>query len=421
MTSQRQHFKPAPSALTSTAKNDSARRKDRLKIPAAQRRNVLLYYAFSFFVGFYIATGTTVLFERRLGLSFAQIFTLDAIYMLMFILFEIPSGALADLIGRKKAILAGLFTLTLAALVTGNAQNFLHLFLSFFIWALGFSLISGSSDALLYDSLKSEKLYHRTSGRALFFSTIGLAFAGVTGPLLFAQHFRLPYLFSALPFAAALFVMIFYREPAVAREQNFSLRNHARQIRQGAEKAFGNRFIRWSTGALALVFTVSYTFASSYQPYLTEIGFDVRQFAFILPLLFVIEALGGAWSERITSRLGEAVAFWGSFLLIGASLLSLGLLASRSVLPIMLVYGFLQGFARPLVSTYANRYIESEHRATIISVQMMASTITSAFLLFLFGLVTDRIGVIALAAVIGALVLAAGVPLLLLKPGGRKR
>jgi MFS family permease len=414
MTSQARNVKAALRTPRSLTKNDDSR-----KIPPAQRRNVLLYYAFSFFVGFYIATGTTVLFERQLGLSFAQIFTLDAIYMLMFILFEIPSGALADLIGRKKAILAGLFTLTLAAIVTGNAQNFLQLFLSFFIWALGFSLISGSSDALLYDSLNSEKLYHRTSGRALFFSTIGLACAGVTGPLLFAQHFRLPYLFSALPFAAALLVMIFYREPAVARELSFSLRNHLRQIRQGAEKAFGNRFILWSTGALALVFTVSYTFASSYQPYLTEIGFDVRQFAFILPLLFVIEALGGAWSERITSRLGETVAFWGSFLLIGISLLSLGLLASRSVLPIMLVYGFLQGFARPLVSTYANRYIESEHRATIISVQMMASTVTSAILLFLFGLVTDRIGVIALAAVIGALVLAAGVPLLLLKPGKR--
>jgi hypothetical protein len=59
----------------------------RRKIKPARRRNILLYYAFSFLVGFYIATGTTVLFERQLGLSFAQIFTLDAIYMLMFILF----------------------------------------------------------------------------------------------------------------------------------------------------------------------------------------------------------------------------------------------------------------------------------------------------------------------------------------------
>lgn len=388
----------------------------RRKIKPAQRRNILLYYAFSFLVGFYIATGTTVLFERQLGLSFAQIFTLDAIYMLMFILFEIPSGALADLMGRRKTILAGLATLIFAAIATGNAQNFTHLFLSFFIWALGFSLISGSSEALLYDSLKDEKLFHRISGRALSFSVSGLALAGVVGPLLFAQHFRLPYLSSALPFAAALLVMIFYRETTTTAKQQFSIRNHAKQIREGARRAFDNRFVLWSTGALALVFAVSYTFTSSYQPYLTQIGFNVTQFAFILPLMFVSEALGGAWSEKITSRVGEIAAFWGNFLLLGMSLLFLGFLASKFVVPLLLVYGFLQGFARPLVSTYANRYIDSDHRATIISVQVMFSTITASALLFSFGFLTDRIGVIALAGVIGTLVLAAGIPLLLVRP-----
>jgi MFS family permease len=386
------------------------------KIEPALRRNILLYYAFSFLVGFYIATGTTVLFERQLGLSFAQIFTLDAIYMLMFILFEIPSGALADLIGRKRTILAGLAVLVVAAVATGNAQNFMHLFLSFFLWALGFSLISGSSEALLYDGIKDEKLFHRTTGRALSFSVGGLALAGIAGPLLFAQHFRLPYLSSALPFGAALFIMVFYREAAVTAKQGFTIRNHVKQIREGGRRAFGNRFVLWSTGALALVFTVSYSFTSLYQPYLTQVGFSVTQFAYILPLMFVSEAIGGAWSEKINSRLGESAAFWGNFLMLGASLLILGILASKFAVPLLLVYGFTQGFARPLVSTYTNRYISSEHRATIISVQVMFSTIAASALLFSFGFLTDRIGVIALTAVIGVLVFAAGIPLLLLRP-----
>src|SRR5690349_21613218 len=113
---------------------------------STEQRNILLYYAFNFFVGLYLATGTTVLFEQKLGLSFTQIFTLDAVYMLMFILFEIPSGALADLIGRKKTILAGLAVLVVGAIATGNAHTFYQLFGTFFIWACGFSLISGSSE-----------------------------------------------------------------------------------------------------------------------------------------------------------------------------------------------------------------------------------------------------------------------------------
>jgi MFS family permease len=387
----------------------------RAKIPAAQRRNIFLYYAFSFLVGFYIATGTTVLFEQRLGLSYAQIFTLDAIYMLMFVFFEVPSGALADLLGRKKTILAGLATLIVAAVATGNAQNFLHLFLSSLIWTLGFSLISGSSEALLYDSLKDEKLFHRVTGRALSFSIIGLALAGALGPLLFAQNFRLPYLSSTLPFGAALLIMLFYRE-AEAKRQPFSAGNYVRQIREGARRAFASRFVLWSMGALAIVFAVSYTFTSAYQPYLIQIGFSVTQFAFILPLMFVSEAFGGAWSERTTARLGETVAFWANILALGVSLLALGFVASKAAVPILVVYGFLQGFLRPLVSTYANRYIESEHRATVISVQVMVSTVAASALLFIFGFVTDRIGVIALAGVLGALVLIAGVALLLAKP-----
>jgi MFS family permease len=384
---------------------------------AEQRRNVVLYYAYSFLLGFYIATGTTVLFERRLGLSFSQIFTLDAIYMLMFILFEIPSGALADVIGRKKTLLAGLGVLVAAAFATGNAQNFTHLFLSFFLWAIGFSLVSGSSEALIYDTLKNEKRFHQVSGRALFFSVAGLALAGIVGPLLFSRDFRLPYFASALPFAIAFLSMLAYRETAVeSGASRFSMRKHVLQIREGIKTAISNRFIMWSTGALAVVFAVSYTFTSLYQPYLVQVGFAVSQFAYILPLMFIAEAFGGAWSERISSRLGERIAFWTSILFLGTSLFIMGLLASKFVVPLLALYGFLQGVLRPLISTYANRHIEASHRATIISVQVMMSTVVASALLFVFGFLTDRIGVIALTGLIGVLVLTAGIPLMLLRP-----
>jgi MFS family permease len=383
----------------------------------AQPRNILLYYAFSFFLGFYIATGTTVLFERKLGLSFAQIFTLDAIYMLMFILFEIPSGALADLVGRKKTILAGLATLVVAAIATSSAQNFLQLLLSFFLWAIGFSLTSGSSEALIYDSLKDEKQFHQVSGRALSFSVGGLALAGIVGPLLFSKDFRLPYVVSALPFATGFLAMLFYREAATAvSSQPLSVKKHVIQIRNGIEMALRNRFVLWSTGVLALVFAVSYTFQSLYQPYLIQVGFTVTQFAYILPIMFVTEAVGGATSEKITSRLGERAAFWVNILLLGASLLLVGLLANKLVVVLLLVYGFVQGVLRPLVSTYANRYIEGSHRATTISVQVMVSTFIASALLFGLGFLTDRFGVILLAGVVGGLVLVVGIPLLALKP-----
>jgi hypothetical protein len=236
------------------------------------------------------------------------------------------------------------------------------------------------------------------------------------GPLLFARDFRLPYLASAVPFAAALLAMAFYREAAPAAKQEFSVSSYLTQIRVGARKAFASRFVLWSMGALAIGFAISYTFTSAYQPYLIQVGFSVSQFAFILPLMFLSEAAGGAWSEKITSWVGETAAFWANILALGASLVALGLLASKLAVPVLIVYGFLQGFLRPLASTYANRHIESEHRATVVSVQVMISTVAASALLFAFGFLTDRIGVIALAGALGALVVVAGGALLLAKP-----
>jgi MFS family permease len=216
--------------------------------------------------------------------------------------------------------------------------------------------------------------------------------------------------------------MLAYREIAVeSGAGRFSVRKHILQIRDGIKTAVANQFTLWSTGALALVFAVSYTFTSLYQPYLVQVGFTVSQFAYILPLMFIAEALGAAWSERISSRVGERIAFWTCIMSLGASILIMGLLASKLVVPLLLVYGFLQGVLRPLISTYANRHIEAAHRATIISVQVMMSTIVASALLFVFGFLTDRIGVIALTGLIGALVLAAGIPLLLLRPTAASR
>src|SRR3989344_9619325 len=109
----------------------------------ALRKDIIFYYLFSCLLGFYSANGTTVLFERVLGFSYSRIFILAAVYMLMFILFEIPSGAFADLLGRKKSIALGCLLLTLGAITSGLSNNFWQLFLSFFLWAAGFSCISG--------------------------------------------------------------------------------------------------------------------------------------------------------------------------------------------------------------------------------------------------------------------------------------
>ena len=379
------------------------------------KKDRLAYYLFNFFIGFYIANGTTILFARQLGFSFSRIFVLTAVYMLMFVIFEIPTGAFADLAGRKKSIILGTIALALAALASGSSQNYTQLFLSFFIWSLGFSLMSGSAEAMLYDKLGDEQTFQRVYGKAQSLFLVGTALAGILGPFLYSQNFRFPYLFSAVPFALAGLAIKFFREKE-AQRPGFTLRSHFEQIKTGTRLAFHNRYVLWSMAVLSLCFAVAYTFSNSYQPYLTQIGYSVKAFSVILPVMFLAEAFGGAGSARVRRMFGENGSFWLNILLVGLALAVLGFFARKEILPVILLYSFAQGVLRPLVSTYANRYIDSTHRATVMSVQMMIGTITAAGFLFLFGFLTDKLGVIKISALMGGIVLAVGILLLLVKP-----
>ena len=70
-------------------------------------RNMPILYLFSFFwLSMIIAPIIVPFFESR-GLSLAQVFYLQAIFALSVVLFEVPSGYIADVFGRKNALVSG--------------------------------------------------------------------------------------------------------------------------------------------------------------------------------------------------------------------------------------------------------------------------------------------------------------------------
>src|SRR3989344_3001069 len=382
----------------------------------ALRKDIIFYYLFSFLLGFYIANGTTVLFERVLGFSYSRIFILAAVYMLMFILFEIPSGAFADLLGRKKSIALGCLVLALGALATGLSTTFLQVFLSFFLWAVGFSFISGADEALLYDRVADSGRYTAIFARSRFFFLGATALAGVAGPYLFSVNFRYPYLFSAIPFVLGGLVIMFFREQAAAGRGRFSLGAHWRQIREGLSFAKGNKFVLWSMWLLSLTFAVWYNLSNSYQPFLLDVGFSIRAFSAILPALFILVAVGGMAAGRLNQRLSEGKVFAAGLVFFAAAVGLAGIISSTVSLVFLLLYSFLLGVLRTNLSVYANRHIEPSHRATVISVQGMVATIAEASSLFLFGFLTDRIGISSLLILLGAIALTASLLLLIARP-----
>ena len=115
-------------------------------------RNIKLLYGFSFFDPFMIVIALWVPYLATQGISMRQFMELQAVFALVILCGEVPSGLLSDLWGRKKTLLLGstLKAVSFSLLpLWSSYEGFLFYHLTM---GIALSMISGGDVALLYDS-----------------------------------------------------------------------------------------------------------------------------------------------------------------------------------------------------------------------------------------------------------------------------
>ena len=108
----------------------------------------------SFFSQLYFYGHVTTLYLRFRGLSFFEISSLTGVILATLFLIEVPSGVLADRIGRKKAYLIALAFQLLGEVVYIWAETYWHFFAVSVLAGYNWAFVSGCVEALLYDDLK---------------------------------------------------------------------------------------------------------------------------------------------------------------------------------------------------------------------------------------------------------------------------
>lgn len=99
-------------------------------------------------------SGAWVAILAARGFSLVEIGFAETVFHITSILFEIPSGALADVIGRKRMLLASSISRMIANVIMIISWNFLAVCVSLAFHALSYNFLSGSHEALAYESLK---------------------------------------------------------------------------------------------------------------------------------------------------------------------------------------------------------------------------------------------------------------------------
>ena len=118
------------------------------------KRNIPLDYMNTCITNLNMQSSVWVLYFAYCGLTLAQIGLLEGVYHATSIVCEIPSGAAADLLGRKKSMILSRICVAVSCVIMLFFRSFWFFALSFVIQAVGNNFNSGSEEALVYDSMK---------------------------------------------------------------------------------------------------------------------------------------------------------------------------------------------------------------------------------------------------------------------------
>ncbi|MFB9308260.1 MFS family permease [Agromyces hippuratus] len=362
---------------------ERATREETAPNPAARR--VQAAY-FTLLIGNTLAAsfiwGVNTLFLLDAGLTNFEAFAANAFFSVGMVIFEVPTGVVADTLGRRVSYLLG--TVTLA--VTTVLYYLLWVAHSpFWMWAivsvllgLGFTFFSGAVEAWLVDALAAtgytgglERVFGRglaLAGAAMF---IGSILGGVVAQ---ATNLGVPFLIRA-----GILIVMFVVAAVVMHDLGFTPAGRAHPIR--ATKEVFNASVKYGLGRrpvryvmFASFFTTGVGFYVFYalQPYLVELWGDTGAYsiaglaAAILSGSQVIGGLVAPWVRRRFRKRTTTIILS----LVVSSLVLLALGVNRNfwiALVLLTVWGLVDAAAGPVQQAYLNDMIPSQQRATVLS------------------------------------------------------
>jgi MFS family permease len=326
--------------------------------------------------------GVNTLFLLDAGLTNTEAFAANAFFAVGQVIFEVPTGVVADTRGRRFSFLLGTVTLlasTLLYFVMWQIHAaFIGWALASILLGLGFTFFSGATEAWLVDALGASGFtgnLESVFGRAQTVGGIAMLTGSVLGGVIAqATDLGVPYVLRAVMLGVTLLVALrFMHDIGFKPRRGASPVAEVRSVLRGSVDAgWRNPPVRWLM--LATPFTSGVGFFAFYalQPYLLELYGDPGAYgvAGLAAAIFAgAQIVGGLivpWARRLFRRRTDA-------LLIGtaANVVLLVLIGSTGsfVVAVALLAAWAMVFAveSPLRQAFINGLIPSEQRATVLS------------------------------------------------------
>jgi MFS family permease len=389
--------------------------------------NIYKLYIIKMAKWFMLTMPILMLYYKEHGFSDAEAFQLKACYSIAIVIFEIPSGYVADVLGRKRTLVIGSILGTLGFAIYSVTSGFYCFLLAEVVLGIGQSFISGADSAMLYDTLKytdCEHDYLKYEGRSYTIGNFSEALAGALGGAIATFSLHLPFVLQTLiAFAAVPAALTLFEPPVDSKRAKPGFMDILKVLKYAT---ITNRQLRYNLLVSSILGTATLTMAWTYQLYLKDVGFQNYSIGIVHALLNLLVGITTLFAYKLEARLMPTRTIWFTSVSITSVFLLLGFIQSAWAVAALALFYFSRGIATPVFKYYVNRITASEIRATVLSIRSMIIRLLFAILAPLYGWLADLHGRPTAMRVLGlAFTLLVGISITLflraIKPGTEQR
>ena len=351
-----------------------------------RKHNIIKLHILKGISWFMLSMPIIVIFFQDHGLSLAQIMQLQAAYSLSVAIFEIPSGYIADLFGRKKTIVLSTLFSFFGFLIFSFFSGFNEFIIAEICVGIGGSLMSGSDTALMYDTLIEEneqKTYTKVEGKNYAIGNFSESIAGVVGGLLAVNHLYLPVYLQTIILFFSIPISLSLIEPKVNKKLALSFQSIKNVLYFSLIK---NLKLKWLIIFSSFMGVATLSIAWLAQPFFQEINIPILYFGLLWALLNLTAGLSSFNSHKFSSKnniFKYSIIMIVSFILLSIYQSLVGLIF------IFIIYA-VRGLVTPLLKNLININISSEKRATILSIRSFIIRISFASIAPFLGFIADK-------------------------------
>lgn len=335
----------------------------------------------------------TIFQHDRLGLDMAEIMLVQAAFGAALALFEFPSGLLADRIGYRPTMIAASLVSTAAWGLYCVAEGFWSVVVAEVALGLGLSLVSGTSSAMLYESLDEAgraEDFALWFGRTRFFSQLAEGTAALGAGLLFALSPRLPFALMVVVWGVNVVVAVALVEPRYERRPAGPALERVRDLVATVARHAPRLRALFALGVvLGLASFVPVWIVTLYA---RDAGVAVSWLGPIWSLANYTVALGSLASARLGARVGVHVVLAGCIGLVALGYLGMGLTHAWWGFVFYFALNLCRGLSAPLLAHAEQTEIASGDRASLVSLRSLLFRAGFVLLGPMVGAAIDRHG-----------------------------